>query len=50
LDVRQKLFFSEAKEYSARYLAYLVAKAGGGLPAGYPQRRGSYLPGTSPPA
>jgi hypothetical protein len=25
------LFFLEAKEYSARYFAYLVAKAGGGL-------------------
>jgi hypothetical protein len=24
-------FFSEAKEYSARYFAYLVAKAGGAL-------------------
>jgi hypothetical protein len=30
-DVRQGPFFSEAKEYSARYFAYLVAKAGGGL-------------------
>jgi hypothetical protein len=48
--VRQGLFFSEAKEYSAQYLAYFVAKAGGGLPANYPQRRSSYLPGYSPPA
>jgi hypothetical protein len=29
-------FFIEGKKYGARYLAQLVAKAGGGLPADYP--------------
>jgi len=29
--VRQGLFFSEAKEYSVNYFAYLVAKAGGAI-------------------
>jgi len=43
-------FFSQVKEYTARYFAYLVAKAGGGLPADYPQRRSGCLPGYSPPA
>jgi hypothetical protein len=42
--------FLEAKKYGAQYLALLIAKAGGGLPADYPLRRSIYLPGTSSPA